>query len=247
MEIIKFSTRFLGRFQTTRQVNEDSRLFRVKIAELNLLGVFVILFDEQVERLAKLSARASRAEATCKSFEKRGQRKGSSSLPGVPRSESARITATRWSGEEETATAEEATRSTPLGVVQPARGGCRRSALNHPCPFTGAPVYNARGASRTERTNTKLGNFRWRSTPPGHGARSPRAEVNDRCPLCSSRAPIIASRDGDERPRVRSVFTKIIPKGRASLAAYHYATVRQILFYFIFWGSFIIRIFLISY
>jgi len=55
--------------------------------------------------------------------------------------------------------AEEATRSTPLGVVQPAAGsgnggnggggggvGRRRSALNQPCPFTGA-AWNARAGS----------------------------------------------------------------------------------------------------
>lgn len=61
----------------------------------------------------------------------------------------------------------EEARSTPPGVVQP--GGRRRSALNHPCPFTGA----ACAASSSKQTKSRLPVESWTRCSSMH-------EVNDR-------------------------------------------------------------------
>lgn len=58
-------------------------------------------------------------------------------------------------------------RSTPPGVVQP--GDRRRSALNHPCPFTGA----AYAASSSKQTKSRLPVESWIRWSNMH-------EVNDR-------------------------------------------------------------------
>jgi len=180
-------------------------------------------------RLAKASE--PRAEAARTSYERRGRRVHRLSLPGVPRSESARIAAIRWSDEEERgggggnpvdAPRSRSTRS------QRRRRWRRRSALNHPCPFTGVP-WNACRVQAPKRTNNaKSGGFRWTSPPPGHGTRDRvvATEVNDR------RATRIAGRVAEMNDRgdvLRKCFLrcKHFPNApRNSFAALYRAMVR---------------------
>lgn len=126
------------------------------------------------------------------------------SLPGVSRSESARIAAIRWSDEEERggggggggggdpvdAPRSRSTRS---------RRRRQRSALTHPCPFTGAP-WNARGVQAPRRgptTYAESGSFRWTESSSSSSSSWTRytaaAEVNDRrSPIADHRATRIA-------------------------------------------------------
>lgn len=129
--------------------------------------------------------------------EERGRRVHRLSLPGVPRSESARIAAIRWSDEEERGGGGgdpvDAPRSRSTRSRRRQRR--RRSALNHPCPFTGAP-WNARGvqAPRRHRQRQVRGlpvdeSSSWTRYTTAAAA----IEVNDRC---SSRG---SSRDANRR------------------------------------------------
>lgn len=159
-------------------------------------------------RLAKASE--PRAEATRINRERRGRRVHRLSLPGVPRSESARIAAIRWSDEEERggggsdpvdAPRSRSTRSRRW------RWWRRRSALNHPCPFTGAP-WNARVIQAPQ------GGL----TTPSPGASGDRVflldTVRDRVAAVEVNARRFSARiarpgRGDERPRGR--LAKILP------------------------------------
>lgn len=103
-------------------------------------GAFAIPLERaRGARLARRYPSLERKRGAYKLRERGERSKGSSSLslPGVPRGESARIAAIRWSDEEERGGGGGDPVDAPRSrSTRSRRQRQRRSALNHPCPFT---------------------------------------------------------------------------------------------------------------